>query len=139
MWRERLMDTKNFWLVGGDRRQVALARALLADGHQVHTYALELAEEVPAPAPDLTGIGEAHCVVLPLPACKGDTLNTPLSALTLTPEAVLDALRPGQLVCGGGLSPALLAAGEARGLRMADYLAREELAVANALPAALAI
>ena len=128
------MDTHNFWVVGGDPRQVTLARALLEDGHEVHTYALELGEAVPAPAPDLTGIEKARCVILPLPALDGERLNTPLSALSPAPEDILDALSPGQLVCGGRMGRELLAAGEARGLRMADYFAREELAVANAVP-----
>lgn len=128
------MDTHNFWVVGGDPRQVTLARALLEDGHEVHTYALELGEAVPAPDPDLSGIEKAHCVILPLPALDGEKLNAPLSALSPAPEEILDALSPGQLVCGGRMGPELLAAGEARGLRMADYFTREELAVANAVP-----
>ena len=33
---------RNFWVVGGDQRQVWLARLLAEDGHTVHTYALDL-------------------------------------------------------------------------------------------------
>lgn len=128
------MDTWNFWVVGGDARQVTLARSLREDGHTVHTYALERSGDPPCPANDLSGIGEAQCVVLPLPAVKGGRLNTPLSELALTAEQVLGALSPGTLVCGGRMDEALMAQGRALGLRMADYYAREELAVANAVP-----
>lgn len=31
----------NFWVVGGDMRQAKLAELLSADGHTVHTFALE--------------------------------------------------------------------------------------------------
>ena len=101
----------NFWLIGGDHRQAALAHALAEDGHSVHTYALEEGVD-PAwvqssltvrwcgedgrkrhPCPktasrggrmllspawvqsSLTGAETAHCVILPLPAAKGELLN----------------------------------------------------------------
>lgn len=133
------MDTWNFWVVGGDARQVTLARTLREDGHTVHTYALERSGDPLCPARDLSGIETAQCVILPLPTMKGKVLNTPLSDLTLTPAQVLGALAPGTLVCGGRMDAALMAQGRALGLRMADYFAREELAVANAVPVALAV
>ena len=37
-WMDR---ERKFWLVGGDRRQQALARLLEEDGHTVHVTALE--------------------------------------------------------------------------------------------------
>ena len=58
----------NIWVVGGDLRQVRLARLLCEEGHTVHTWALEEAEGVPEPAAGLTGAKLADCVVLPLPA-----------------------------------------------------------------------
>ena len=124
----------NFWIVGGDQRQCALARALAEDGHGVHTYALEQGVESPLAEPGLEGIKEAHCVILPLPALDGERVNTPLSVCQLPLAELLDALRPGQLLCGGMLPPALLAKAESRGLVTVDYFAREELAVANSVP-----
>ena len=123
-----------FWVIGGDPRQIALAQALADDGHQVHTYALEEGEDPPSPAPDLSLVGEAQCVILPLPADDGEALNTPLSRQGLTVRRLLSALKPGQLLCGGKLSDSLRLQTEARGLRVVDYFDREELAVANAVP-----
>ena len=129
------MRKLRFGLLGGDQRQLALAAALREDGHTVDTYALGEAEE-----PNLDTLAEADCAVLPLPVTvDGILLNTPLSPWTLTVETVLDALRPGQLVCGGMIEPAFEKSATARGLTLADYLAREELAVRNTVPGALAV
>lgn len=124
----------NFWIVGGDQRQAALARALAEDGHGVHTYALEREMEPALSEPGLSGIEEAHCVILPLPALDGERVNTPLSDCQLPLTELLGALHPGQHLCGGMLPPSLLAQAESRGLTAVDYFAREELAVANAVP-----
>lgn len=126
----------NIWVAGGDLRQAALAGLLAEDGHTVHTLALEEAEETDCEiSPE--GIERADCVVLPLPA-EGEAgyLNTPLSGERRPLEWVLDALRPGQLVCAGMVKPPLVSAARDRGLELRDYFAREELAIANAVPTA---
>lgn len=133
--RERL----NFWVVGGDPRQATLARALSGDGHTVHTYALERGIDAALWADSLSGISVADCVILPLPAADGDYLNTPLSDRRVALSELLEALRPGQLLCAGRVSPTLQADAQARKLHLVDYFAREELAVANAVPGALAV
>ncbi len=130
----------NFWVLGGDLRQGKLAQLLAEDGHRVHTYALE---EGIVPCAGLTaeesleGAGEADCVVLPLPVSDGEgRLNGPLSRLRPPMAAVLDALSPRQVICGGRVDPATAALCAERGLTILDYFAREELAVANAVPTA---
>ncbi len=128
--RERL----NFWVIGGDPRQATLARALNEDGHTVHTYALERGVEPPLRADSLAGAAIADCVILPLPAADGEHLNAPLSDQRVPLVQILDALRPGQLLCVGRAAPALKEEAEKRRLRLVDYFAREELAVANAVP-----
>jgi dipicolinate synthase subunit A len=45
-------------------------------------------------------------------------------------------MRPGQLLCAGKVAPHLRLLAEERGIRLVDYLEREELAVANAVPTA---
>lgn len=133
--RQRL----NFWAIGGDPRQMALARSLSEDGHTVHTYALERGGEPALCADSLAGAAVADCVILPLPAAEGEYLNAPLSSLRLPMAQVLDALRPGQLLCAGMATPALEREAERRGLTFRDYFHREELAIANAVPGALAV
>lgn len=122
----------HFWVAGGDPRCLTLAQALAGDGHTVHTYAL--GPDAVSPAETLSGAGFADCVILPLPAHKGKYLNAPLVPSPPLLSQVLDALSPGQLCCAGRVSPELEGEARARELRLIDYFAREELAVANAVP-----
>ena len=102
----------NLWVAGGDMRQAKLAELLAADGH----------------------------TVLPLPAAgEGSLLNAPLSGRKHPLALVLDALRPGQVICAGMVGPQTAALAADRGLTLHDYFAREELAVANAVPTALPV
>ena len=129
----------DLWVIGGDPRQATLARALAEDGHSVHTYALERGIESALVSDNLEGLAGADCVVLPLPALDGDRINAPLSARQPLLNEVLDAMRPGQLLCAGRIPPFLEEAARVRGVQLVDYFAREELAVANAVPGALAV
>ena len=134
----------NFWVVGGDMRQAKLAQLLSEDGHTVHTYALDRAgltassnlilEEGTAQA------SLADCVILPMIVCVGDgLLNAPLSLGKHPLPPILDRLSPGQMICGGRIDPETQAMAQVRGLTIQDYFAREELAVANAVPTALPV
>lgn len=132
----------DFWILGGDLRQAKLAQLLAEDGHSVHTYALQeagLPGDVQR-AEDLRGVQRADCVVLPLPVEREEgVLNAPMSQSVCALEDVLDALRPGQLICGGMVSERIAEMAAQRALTLQDYFCREELAVANAVPAALAV
>lgn len=134
-----MLRAKNIWVAGGDPRQAALAELLADDGHSVHTYALEQGEGMKC-EPSMAGADRADCVVLPLPAEGADGgLNAPLAGSRHELEEVLNALRPGQLVCAGMVGKGLKAMAAERGLVLRDYFAREELAVMNAIPVALAV
>lgn len=127
----------HFWTLGGDLRQAKLAELLLEDGHTVQTLGLERLQEGGrlTRRESLEGIGAADCVILPLPAMEEDgMLHAPLSDRRLPLGTVLDALRPEQVICAGQVTPELAAQANGRGLILRDYLAREELAVANAVP-----
>ena len=128
----------NFWVAGGDMRQAKLAQLLAEDGHRVHTYALEQALPA-APAvtaeDSLDGLGRADCVILPLPVSAAPgLLNAPLSRQSHPLTPLYSALSPGQLVCGGRMDEDTVEQLQARGATVRDYFAREELAVANAVP-----
>ncbi len=133
-------DKLDLWVLGGDLRQGHLARQLALDGHQVHSFAMEKTGELPSPAvpaDDLTGIGTADGVILPMPVSWSDgTLFAPHSALMVPVEDVLDRLNPHQFLCGGRVSPLIASLAGARGLTMPDYFTREELQVANCVPTA---
>ena len=130
----------NFWVVGGDMRQLRLAQLLSQDGHTVHVYALDAGGELLSgliQEDHLGSIARADCVVLPLTvSLGGGLLNAPLSVAEHPLAPILDRLSPRQFLCGGRVDPDPRALPQARGLTIHDYFAREELAVANAVPTA---
>lgn len=89
-------------------------------------HSAETLEEVPA----------YDVLVLPVPASPdGTTVPAPFGKAALPLETLAAHGKPGALVLGGacgGILPWL----ESRGLAAADYLRREELCLANAVPSA---
>ena len=131
---------RNLWVLGGDLRQVHLARLLAQDGHHVHTFALD--SQLPT-VPGLTvetsleHLSLADAVFLPMPVSnENTTLFAPLSQEKVPLPLILDQLHPHQVICGGRVSAADTALARERGLTIVDYLAREELAIANCVPTA---
>ena len=122
---------KTFAVLGGDRRQIELARLLARDGQQVFTCALGLNTDRP-----LETAGEADVAVLPVPLSKEPGL---LKGPKVERERLWGLLRPAQLLCAGQVEEGVLAAARSRDLTLVDYLKREELAVANAVPTALPV
>ena len=95
----------NFWVIGGDMRQVKLAQLLAEDGHTVHTYALDPGpEQFPGliQEQNLNRVGRADCVVLPMTvSAGGGRLNAPLSLSEHPLVPILDRLQNSFHVCTG--------------------------------------
>ena len=127
---------KTYAVLGGDRRQLQLARLLRQDGHPVSAWGFDRAEG--AEQSSLEQAVAADVVILPLPVSgDGRTLHLPLSDTTIALEdlwPLLDSRR--QLICGGSISPAVLAQAARERLRLVDYFAREEVQIGNAVPTA---
>ena len=121
-------------ILGGDLRQVYLARLLLEDGRDVTAWGLE---QGGAPrSVSLDRALEGDILLLPLPVCRGDRLNLPLTDTELELRRLWPRLRYDQLLLGGmtgNLGPRLMAD---YGLTLLDYYAREETQIANAVPTA---
>ena len=119
---------KRVGVLGGDRRQTALARLLAGDGWQVETYGLP---DRPGTAADRDRALGAPAVVLPLPLCREDgTVNW--SGEPWPARRLWEAFRPDQRVLAGQIPPEELTAARARGLDVTDYFQWESLTVANA-------
>lgn len=122
-------------IVGGDRRAVLLASQLAAEGHRVHSWALEKAElppEIPKDSTLQAASYGADCVILPAPAEKGGLLYAPLSLESPPMEEVLAALWPGTLVIGGKFDGESVRAALRHGLRIEDLLRRPDYLIPNA-------
>jgi len=121
----------SFCLVGGDARQLTLAELLARDGARVRTVFLS------DRTADLTAVSSARHVLLPLPLEGGPgRLFAPLFPHPVPLSDILAALRPCQTIFAGKVGAHIHAQALKRGLTLHDYLLREELAVANAVPTA---
>ncbi|MBE6554091.1 MAG: dipicolinate synthase [Ruminococcaceae bacterium] len=127
-------------VLGGDERQIAMARALAACGYHVKVWGLgacadrigsgTLCEEW------TEAIEDAGVVILPLPAsADGVRVHCPLQCpdLFLRMTTLLDAIS-GRLLLGGKLSEAVQSIAEQKGIETVDYFHSEVLQLKNALP-----
>lgn len=128
-------------VLGGDLRQMVTAKSLSDDGYEVAVYAMDTYSgdwgSVTRASDLRSAVGGAHLVLLPLPVSSdGERLHCPLTKKTVLLCDVFDALEKGQHVAGGKVSRAVYEMADAKGITVYDYLEREELAVANAVPTA---
>ncbi len=132
-----------FWLIGGDLRQHWLARHLAEEEQEVHCYGLD-AQLLPKDQvnlhieSNLQSIGTKEAIILlPLPLQnKEGNLSAPFHPEPLPLEAVFAQLSTKQLLFGGQVKPPVQAMAKEYRLQLYDYFAREELAIANAVPTA---
>jgi len=128
-------------LIGGDLRQMVTARTLAAEGYEVAVFAMDTYAGdwggVTRAADLQSAVGGADLVILPLPVTQDDErLHCPLTRHTVLLNDVFDALTPGQRVAGGKIDAHVRTLADSHGIPITDYLQREELAVANAVPTA---
>ena len=121
-------------VVGGDRRQVHLARLLMEDGWPVTTWGQEKGD-APNAVP-LQAALTAEIILLPLPVCRGGKLNLPLTDTQLEPKELWSRLHYDQLLLGGMTGELPRALLLHYGLTLLDYYQREEVQLANAVPTA---
>nr|WP_325304467.1 dipicolinate synthase subunit DpsA [uncultured Dysosmobacter sp.] len=115
-----------FGIIGGDRRQGALAELLEADGHTVYSYGLPGRQ-----TGSLDQAAAAPVVVLPLPLCRGEGVLNCQEAPLPTAE-LFRHFHPGQRLLAGKVEAEQRREAEERGLALEDYFCREALTVANA-------
>lgn len=133
--------TKKLALIGGDLRQMVTAKSLARDGYETAVYAMDTYagdwEGVTRAADLHSAVRGADMVILPLPVTQDDErLHCPLTKKTVLLTEIFSALKPGQRVVGGKVTGATRALAAEYGITVDDYLGREELAVANAVPTA---
>lgn len=130
-------------VLGGDLRQAALARALWERGSFVHSFFFDAGDAAP-PLPDgvcretdPARLPLMDAVILPLPvSTDGEHLNAPFFPQPVPLGDCLERVGIGAVVLGGMPSPAVRQLAQDKGVTVLDYAAREELAVANAVPTA---
>ncbi len=132
--------SKTFAVIGGDSRQARMCALLCQSGHRVRAFALDRCA-LPAQAQRSESVRDAcqkaDCVILPMPLSRDSgMLNAPLSSQAAALSEVFSEMEPGTLVCAGAVTEEAERLAQKQQLRLFDYLRREELAVANAVPTA---
>ena len=135
---------KKLAVLGGDRRQIALAGRLAEHGYAVDTWGIgeeyynDHKEGVTVRSGWQEAVDGAGAVILPLPVSSdGVRLHTPMkegNGLRLT--VLFDRIGGSVPVFGGRCSPMVKSAAESREVRLWDYFDSEELQIRNAVPTA---
>lgn len=127
---------KNFFgILGGDERQIYLARSMQADGNEVSVCCLEKARDTRGLRQ--TGlhslVKRSNIIILPLPATRdGCYLSTPLSNLEIRLDDDFARLFLDSRVFGGMLPRLTATSALWKDIDSRDYYSREELVTGNA-------
>lgn len=124
-------------VVGGDTRQIYMARRLEEHGFQVCLLGFELygkEEGLPICAGSLKQALSCDAAVLPLPCSKnGRLLNAPFARDEIRLRDVAEYALPGKAIFAGMPADALAKSISAKGATVYDYYRDESLTVKNAL------
>lgn len=130
-------------VIGGDVRQLWLARALAGDGYEVAVCGAGgdiggediLGSAVRCISPD-DALHMCDAVILPLPyTTDGRRVNCPLGG-DIPLSDIFDGVPAGTLILAGRVDQAARDMAKRSGLKIEDYYEREDVCVENAIPTA---
>ena len=128
---------KTISVIGGDLRQLTLAKLLEAEGYKVILYGFGNHPDAVQDEGDIDYALGCDIVILPVPVSfDGENINMQYSGKSVSTEELLQKINPASLVFGGQIKPLLKQRLEEKGVACRDYITREELAVRNAIPTA---
>lgn len=122
--------------IGGDRRNIELAKLLKEDGFRVIPYFLydKEADEWVKPDSLEEALKEASAVIAGIPCTKdGDTLNAD-EKMSFT--YLFNLMNESQTFFGGLINDKISLLANKRGIKLYDFLSAEEFSVLNAIPTA---
>ncbi len=127
-------------VIGGDLRQLTLAKMLIADGYNVVIYGFENDTDNIMNTHDLEFALNSDIIILPVPVSFDNIyINTPFTDEKIPLDGLPDKINPLSVVFGGKIPASLSKKLTARGIMHHDYMVRSELAIRNAVPTALMI
>ena len=137
------MDTNpNFAIVGGDRRQLFLAKSLLSDKRDVKIYGFDAVNTEEAPLNFSSGsweegVKDSKYVILPLPVTKDcKTINAPFAKKPIKiDDKIIDLLKNKIVFCGNA-SALYNINSKFNKLNIKNYSIREDFQIMNAVPSA---
>lgn len=129
----------SFGVIGGDKRQLYLARSIVEDGYQVYICGFEMSG-------DTTGLTELSLgsimnkcenIILPLPATRdGVHIFAPYSSQDIRVDDDFILSLVNKSIYGGYMSRLTQKNELWEAVNVGDYYLREELAISNAIPTA---
>ena len=128
---------KTISVVGGDLRQITLAKLLEDDGYIVKVYGFVTDTNLPQLnyTSDLRYALDSDIIILPIPVSfDGININTPFDDKTLPIKEFIKELNPISPVFGGCISKELKGILDKKNIKYRDYMLRDELAIKNAIP-----
>jgi dipicolinate synthase subunit A len=134
-----MIDINSFGVLGGDKRQVALAESIAADGFTVYACgfdSIDFTKDVKK-AELFETAEKCENIILPLPVTvDGVHLNTVYSENTIELNDSFALLMKNKQVFGGMMGRLYQTSDEWDLIETYDYYTREEFAVHNAVPTA---
>lgn len=134
-----MVDINSFGVLGGDKRQIALAESIAADGYTVYVYGfdnIEFSKDVKKANLEEI-ILRCENIILPLPVtADGKHLNMVYSENSIELNDSFAELMRNKQVYGGMMGKLYQTSDAWDSIDTNDYYTREEFAVHNAVPAA---
>lgn len=134
------MDSKGFAFIGGDMRQVEMAKRMANEGYNVFVYGydeIELNKFVKKTNSIKEAINEAKYIILPLPcSVNGETINAPLYKNKIIARDIFKELDNRHIVFAGKINSIIKKTAQEYDVNIVDYFEREELIVSNTIPTA---
>jgi dipicolinate synthase subunit A len=136
----KIMELREYTVIGGDLRNVKLAEAIHSDGHCVNLFGFKNAgfsSELQETDDLETAIASSDIIIGPLP-CTSDNemLNAPFHDKKIHISEVFKIMKKAQLFIAGRINGKIMQMAQAYNIRPIDILEREEMAVLNAIPTA---
>ncbi|MCL2373427.1 MAG: NAD-binding protein [Defluviitaleaceae bacterium] len=126
-------------IIGGDKRNLALAQLLVRDGHEVKLFGFEMYDgEFFVKCKNLAEtLKHAEYIIAPTPlALSSGVLNAPFHGKNIYLEDLFRRIKGGQVVIAGYVKPEAQQLAARHGVRLVDMLHREDLLMLNAIPTA---
>lgn len=125
-----------FAVVGGDMRQIFLAKQLCLDGHDVFSFGIDrfsFKEDIKPIS--IADFSKADIIILPMPVQREKgVLNAPLCNTSYKLDLIINSIPSKKIVFAGGVTEDIKNQAKRNEILLYDYLGREELAVLNAIP-----
>ncbi len=136
-----MKNVNKFLIIGGDKRQLYLARYMINLGYSAELFGFELLDgsnDIKSKHSELKqAVEDAQAIILPLPvSTDGVIINTPFGKHSQTLEKLSSCLDRDRIVFAGMMSNAWKSNFFKKGIKVYDYFEREELIVKNAIPTA---